>query len=92
MEIEALRRDIDKLDKQIVELFKRRLLICKSIAKYKKKQNISINDSQREKYVLFKIKANETKEFVPYIEQLYLKIFELSKNYQRTVQQENEEQ
>ncbi len=40
MELSEIRNEIDKLDKQIQNLFEERMLLCQDVARYKKRHTI----------------------------------------------------
>lgn len=48
MNLERLRKTIDQLNAEIIQLFSERLKVTKEIAKIKKEQNLPINDFVRE--------------------------------------------
>lgn len=52
MELRQAREDIDKIDNEIIELVAKRLSIAKEIAKIKKKNNLSVENKEREEEVL----------------------------------------
>ena len=85
MNIEFLRNEIDVIDEKITILFEKRLEICSKVAKYKKENNLKILDQRRESEVLEKITNNKSDTFKKIITELYLKIFEVTKNYQKIV-------
>ena len=91
MEIKICRQKIDELDKQIVELFKKRLVICADIAKYKKGNKMCIHSPEREQEVLNNLVVNETPNFKQLIEELYRTIFSLSKLYEYAVVKNSDE-
>ena len=82
MEIEALRGQIDSIDRELVELFKQRMQVSADIAKYKKENNLPVLDKTRERELLNKISQMSDKELESYTVRLYSQILELSKSYQ----------
>ncbi|MBM3283268.1 chorismate mutase [Candidatus Gottesmanbacteria bacterium] len=56
MNLNGLRLEIDKMDKRIIFLLKRRLAITKKIAMVKKKNNLPVEDTNRENGVISNIK------------------------------------
>lgn len=81
--LESLRLEIDHIDKKIVELFERRMEIVSRVASIKSENNIPILDSKREEEVIKKnINYLNNKELSPYLEEFYIKIMDLSKEYQ----------
>ena len=53
-ELKKYRNEIDEIDKQITELFEKRMDISKEIAKCKKVQQIGILNAKREEEVIQK--------------------------------------
>ena len=53
-ELKKYRDEIDNIDKQITELFEKRMDISKEIAKCKKENNIGILNAKREEEVIQK--------------------------------------
>jgi len=51
-ELEILRKEIDKIDEQLVELFEKRMELAIKIGDIKKQKGMQILDSQREKAVI----------------------------------------
>lgn len=83
MDITELRNRINEIDGQLVGLFCERLETAKMIADYKKENSLPVLDREREKAVLESVSAFAGNEKAEYIQQLYEKIFEISRNYQR---------
>ena len=59
MELNELRKQIDKVDKQMAKLFEERMDIVKQIGNYKKEHNLPILDKERENLVKEKKEINE---------------------------------
>ena len=57
-ELTKYRNEIDEIDKQITELFERRMDISKKIARCKKEQEIWILNAKREEEVIQKNLSN----------------------------------
>ncbi len=87
MSLEDLRRKIDETDTQIVRLIAERLRIAQEIGKEKKKQGKQVEDSEREKKVLEKVRsiAQEEKISQEDIESIYRQIVTVSKSVQGIV-------
>jgi chorismate mutase len=56
-DLKRLRKNIDSLDDQILQLLSQRVQICKVIGSAKKAQGLPIHDARREKEVYQKVKA-----------------------------------
>ncbi len=79
MEIDKLRKEIDKIDEEIVQLLKQRIEIVKQVGKFKKQNNLQVEDKEREKKVIDKLSENLDPE---YVKELYQIIFKYSKKEQ----------
>jgi len=77
--IEVLRREIDGIDKGILELLEERVKAAKKIGEIKRGEGMEIEDVEREERILDNIlnSTNLDKEFV---EDLFRKIIEYCKN------------
>ncbi len=82
-ELESIRAQIEETDKQIAELFEKRMNFSKDVALYKKEHGLSVKDAQREKSLIDK---NRSYIKNPEIEEYYVgfqkRIMELSCDYQ----------
>jgi monofunctional chorismate mutase len=79
-EIRDLRRQIDEIDDKIMELLDIRYNITKKVGDVKKKQNVTILDSNREKNILEKTSKYSHS---PQIRLVYEAIMNISKTQQR---------
>jgi len=83
-DIDSLRSDILKIDRDIFSLLEERFEIVKKIIKYKKNYNISIENKDVENKLIQKIKNLKLKNLNDvFIEKLYNKIFKESKRIQK---------
>ena len=57
LDLLELRRQIDEIDGQIVELYEKRMEICRQVAEYKIGTGKKVFDRQREAEKLAKVKA-----------------------------------
>lgn len=79
MDLKDLRKDIDKVDKELIKLFEKRMDIASKIAEYKKKNDMNVLDSARQRQKLADICAQtEDEDMKRYLRTLYSVIFELS--------------
>lgn len=60
MDLNELREGIDNIDSRILELFEKRMDLCRNVALYKKENNLPIFQSDREVQIIEKIR-NKTK-------------------------------
>lgn len=82
--LEDLRLEIDKIDKEMVTLFEKRMEIVSQVGLVKEKNKISVLDSKREERLLEKnISYLDNKELIGYLKEFYKTIMDLSKDYQK---------
>lgn len=78
--LEQYRNEIDRIDKQITELFERRMDISKEIARCKKDQEIGILNMKREEEVIQKnLSYLKNKDYRFVLEGFYRNLMNLSK-------------
>ncbi len=83
MDINELRLEIDSIDRQITELFEKRMKTAAGIAAYKKENNLPVFDRERERKVVNKVTEMTSPELQVYTKTLYQTIFDLSRTYQK---------
>jgi len=76
------RKDIDEIDAQLVELFKKRMDVASRVAEYKRASGMPVFDSAREREKLTALAQMAGPEMGNYIRQMYSLIFELSRDHQ----------
>lgn len=78
-----LRDEIDKIDKQIVDLFLQRMEICSKVAEYKINTGKQVLDTKREKEKIEKVKSYVDDEFMKHgVEELFTQIMAMSRKLQ----------
>lgn len=82
MEIKNLRNEIDNIDNELVELYKKRMEIVKQVGDLKKANAISINHSDRENEIVYRVTSEMDNEMQGYTKKLFETLFETSKSYQ----------
>lgn len=82
MDLNHYRREIDKIDSELVRLFQARMDIAAHIADYKKEKGLPILQPAREQEKLQTLSALCREELQPYLTELYTVLFRLSRNYQ----------
>ena len=85
MDLNDIRKEIDSVDAQLVELYKKRMQLSAEVAEYKKNNNMPILDSSRERALLAKISEMSGEEFEEYSRTLYSTILDLSRSYQHKI-------
>lgn len=82
MNLEDCRKEIDSIDRELVELFTKRMNVAKEVAAYKKETGMAVYDSERERKLLEKVEENAGEEYGDYARRLYGSILDLSRTYQ----------
>lgn len=87
MDLNEYRKQIDRIDGDLVKLFTERMEIAAQIATFKKENNLPILQPGRERAKLSEVAALAGEEMADYTRVLYSMLFELSRSYQskRTV-------
>jgi len=82
MDLQELRKEIDRIDHELIGLFGQRMDVAGEIAAYKKEHNIPTLDARREREKLHKIAEMTPEQFKEYAVSLYSLLFELSRSHQ----------
>lgn len=82
-ELQSLRRDIDAIDRELVELFRQRMDVTHRVGEYKRSQGIPVLDQERERQVLQNKGALAGEELRPAVITLFQTIMALSRRQQR---------
>jgi len=78
VDLQDYRKQIDRIDNELLHLFKERMDVVRQVALYKKEHGLPILDATREQEKL-------TSMDCPYTRKLYTMLFELSREYQRGI-------
>lgn len=81
MDLDELRREIDKNDNELLKLFIKRMELVNAVAEYKIKNNIATLDASREQKILNRVAA-DSGEFAPFSVELFKNMMKLSRDYQ----------
>ena len=82
MDLTEIRKDIDKIDDELVRLFCARMDLSAKVADYKKANNMPILVPARERAILQSVAEKAGPELANYTRVLYSMLFELSRSYQ----------
>lgn len=82
LNLDILRNQIDDIDTQITELFKKRMETALNIAKYKQEHGIAVLNDKREKEVLHKVSEQIGEPLDGYARMLFNTLFDASRSYQ----------
>ena len=84
LDINKLREEINEIDAEMVELFKKRMAVAASVAEYKKERGLPVLDAARERALLGKISDMAGEELDGYARTLYHTMLDVSRAYQYT--------
>ncbi len=84
LDINTLREEINEIDAQMVDLFKKRMAVAASVAEYKKERGLPVLDAARERALLGKISDMAGEELDGYARTLYHTMLDVSRAYQYT--------
>lgn len=82
MELQDLRQQIDEIDRELVDLFIKRMNCSADVAEYKRQHGMRVLDPSRERALLEKISERSGEDFEVYSRILYSTILDLSRSYQ----------
>ena len=82
-DLKELRREIDAVDRQMVELFRRRMEITRQVGEYKAAHGLPVLDQARERQVLTEKGELAGEKLRPAVIKLYQTIMALSRRQQR---------
>lgn len=85
MEIEQLRKEIDAIDKEMLELFEKRMQVSTQIAEYKRVNNLPVYDGKREREKIARVGENASEGMKDYAKNFMTELMDFSKCYQRQV-------
>jgi chorismate mutase/prephenate dehydratase len=82
MEIQDLRKQIDSIDDELVQLFVRRMTLCAGIAEQKALSGKPVIDAGREREILSRVTRSVPEDLGGYSRELFTTMFRLSRAYQ----------
>lgn len=83
MDLQDLRNEIDKIDDDILSIFEKRMDLCRQVAVYKKENNLSIFQGNREQQIIDNIREKSPDELKDGSVALFLGIMDISKSLQQ---------
>ena len=85
MNLDELRKQIDAIDDQLVELYLKRMDVVRQIAQDQTQTAKAVNDTERENAVIHRLSKDLPEQMKLYVVELYETIFHTSKCYQQTL-------
>jgi len=84
--LDNLREEIDKIDKEMISLFQKRMDIVIKIGEYKKSKSLPIEDKERERQLLEKnLNYCTNPNYIPYTEEFIISLMKISKRLQSEI-------
>lgn len=82
MSLEQMREEINQIDQELVDLFRRRMELSKSIGAYKQANQVPVQDPARERELLGRVAEQAGEELSEYAQSVYQTILAVSRSYQ----------
>ncbi len=82
LDLREIRKSLDAIDDQIIELLSRRMRLVKDVAAYKKEHGLPVLDAGREESILSRVSEKAGESLAPYARRVYEAVFEASREYQ----------
>ena len=82
MDLNTLRNEIDSIDTEILNLFLKRMDVCRKVGEYKKSNNLPVMQGNRENEIIERIKANSPNGLEDGSALLFQNIMDISKSLQ----------
>ena len=82
MDLMELRKQINEIDREMLDLFLRRMQVSSNVAEYKRKNGLPVLDAARERELLANIAQQAGEDLDEYAVVLYSTILSLSRSYQ----------
>ncbi len=90
VDLQEIRRELDQIDNQMAALLEQRMKTVARVAAYKKEKGQPVLDSAREEQIIARLSEQVETDFVPCVEAVYKKLFEVSRAYQKRLLGENQ--
>lgn len=82
MELSEIRPQIDAINKQMLELFEKRMALCREVALYKEANGMEVFVPAREAAILDWVDSAASSELQPYAKAFFNAVLQLSRDYQ----------
>lgn len=91
MNLNEIRIQIDEMDREILDLFQKRMNLCRQVAAYKKENKLPIFQEEREIQILNKMEDLAEDDMKSGVKALFTVIMDISKQLQRQIISSDEE-
>ncbi|MDO5715188.1 MAG: chorismate mutase [Tissierellia bacterium] len=89
MNLEDLRKEIDGIDQEMVQLFLRRMEIVKGVAQYKIDNQLPVFHKDREQVVIDKAMSRSPEEMKEYVREFFEETMKVSRHMQEDLIKES---
>ena len=90
-DFDKAREEINRIDKEMAELFTRRMRAVEDIARYKKENRLLIFDGDREREIIDRAKLLVDEDLCEYYVDFIKSVMSVSKSYQRKLVEDQDE-
>lgn len=88
MQLEEYRKNIDTIDRQLLDLFQKRMDLVEEIARYKLQHDLEIFQPEREQLLLAEKQKLAKDKYKDYAKDFFSEVLKLSKEYQKKIIEE----
>lgn len=82
-ELDTLRKEIDRIDEEMIRLFEERMAVCEKVGAYKRERGLPVFDGVREQQVVFdRVSKVKNPRYADYLERMIRTVMDLSKELQ----------
>lgn len=89
-DLKCLREEIDRVNKELIELFIERMRISQEIGEYKKEKGLKIYDRKREEEIIQKAIEGKDEKYKEYISEFLKELMSMSRDIQEGSRRDNE--
>ncbi|MBQ3394218.1 MAG: chorismate mutase [Oscillospiraceae bacterium] len=86
--LKQLRKEIDGINRRMLELFTRRMDVSREISHVKEEMGLPTYDPERENRILERVTGETDPEYIEYTKRLFRTLMDLSKEYQEALKNE----
>ncbi len=85
MSLDEIRVKIDQIDRELIELLKKRMECSLEVAKIKKAENLPVYHPEREQEILDRVRITAGQQYGEYVGEVYRNIMTVSRHLQNDV-------
>ncbi len=85
LNLDEIRKEISAINDEMLALFVKRMELSRQVAQYKIANGLPTYDRKREEAILQKVADNTSEEYRQFALEFFVKMMDLSKDYQNTL-------